>query len=85
MKKTFTLSGTEYTVRACTAICKSIGESKRRKALYIYNISESGEITEYVVFGYHMPKDEAEFLEMSKDSSAWDGWYETTETVQITE
>ena len=85
MKKTFTLSGTEYTVCECTAIAKDLGESERRKALYVYSISESGEKTEFVLFGYDLPEDEYEFFEMCEESADWDGWYETIKSVEITE
>lgn len=85
MKKTFTIGGTEYTVCDCTAICKDLGESERRKAIFVCSISESGEKSEFVVFGYDMPEDEDEFLKMCEDSSAWDGWYETIESVEIAE
>lgn len=85
MKKTFTVCGSEYTVCDCTAIAKDLGESERRKALFVYSISESGEKTEFVAFGYDMPEDEEEFLEMCEDSSAWDGWFETIESVEIAE
>ena len=85
MKKTFTFSNTEYTVCECTAIAKDIGESERRKALYVYSFAEFGEKTEFVVFGYDMPEDESEFIEMCEDSSAWDGWCETVESVEIAE
>lgn len=85
MKKTFTLSGTEYTVCECTAIAKDLGESERRKALYVYSISESGEKTEFVLFGYDLPEDEYEFFEMCAESADWDGWYETIKTIEITE
>ena len=51
----------------------------------MYSFSESGEKSEYVLFGFEMPEDESEFLEMCEDSSAWDGWYETIETVEIAE
>ena len=85
MKKTFTIGSTEYTVCECTAIAKDIGESDRRKALYVYSVSESGEKSEFVIFGFDMPEDEAEFLEMCEDSSAWDGWYETIDSVEIAE
>lgn len=85
MKKTFTIGGTEYTVCECTAICKDLGESERRNALFVYSISESGEKDEYVLFGFDMPEDEAEFLEMCEYSSEWDGWYETVESVEIAE
>lgn len=85
MKKTFTIGGTEYTVCECTAICKDLGESERRKAIYVYSFSESGEKSEFVLFDFDMPEDESEFLEMSEYSSEWDGWYETVETVEIEE
>ena len=85
MKKTFTIGSTEYTVCECTAIAKDIGESDRRKALYVYSFSESGEKTEFVIFGFDMPEDESEFLKMCEESSAWDGWYETVASVEIAE
>lgn len=85
MKKTFKIGNTEYKVSECTAICKDMGESERRKALYVYNISESEEKHEFVIFDYKMPKNEAEFLEMCEDSSAWNGWFETVESVEIKE
>lgn len=85
MKKTFRIGNTEYTVKECTAICKDMGESERRKALYIYNVSESGEKSEYVIFDFDMPESEAEFLKMCQESSEWDGWYETIETIEFTE
>ena len=85
MKKTFTVGGTEYTVCDCTAICKDLGESERRKAIFVYSFSESGEKSEYVLFGFDMPEDESEFLEMCEDSSAWDGWFETIDSVEIAE
>ena len=85
MKKTFTIGSTKYTVCDCTAICKDLGESERRKAIYVYSFSESGEKHEYVLFDVDMPEDESEFLEMCEDSSAWDGWYEPVESVEIAE
>lgn len=85
MIKTFTFGSTEHVVFECTAIAKDIGESDRRKALYVYSFAESGEKSEFVVFGYDMPEDDFEFLKMCEDSSAWDGWYETVESVKITE
>ena len=85
MKKTFEIDNTEYTVCDCTAICKDLGESERRKALYVYSLGESGEKSEYVVFNFDMPEDAFGFLDMCEDSSAWDGWYETVESVEIAE
>lgn len=85
MEKTFILSGTEYTVCECTAIAKDLGESERRKALYVWSISESGEKDEFVLFDYDLPEDEYEFFEMCEESPDWDGWFETIESVEITE
>lgn len=85
MKKTFTIGGTEYTVCDCTAICKDLGESERRNAIFVCSFTDSGEKSEYVLFDYEMPENEAEFIEMCEDSSAWDGWFETIESVEIAE
>ena len=85
MKKTFKIGNTEYTVRDCTAICKDMEESERRKAIYVESIADSGEKSEYVIFDYEMPENEDEFRKMCKESSEWDGWYETIETVEFTE
>lgn len=85
MKKTFTIGSTEYTVCECTAICKDLGETERRKALFVCSISESGEKDEFVLFDFDMPEDESEFLEMCEYSSEWDGWDETVESVEIAE
>lgn len=85
MKKTFTVGSQEYTVCECTAICKDLGESERRKALFVYSFADSGEKSEYVILDFDMPEDESEFLEMCEETSAWDGWYATVETVEIAE
>ena len=85
MKKTFTIGSTEYTVSECTAICKDLGESERRKALFVCSFSESGEKSEFVLFDFDMPEDESEFIEMCEDSSVWDGWYATVDSVEIAE
>ena len=85
MKKTFTIGSTQYTVCDCTAICKDLGESERRKALYVYSFEDSGEKSEFVLFDFDMPEDESEFLEMCEYSSEWDDWCETVESVEIAE
>jgi hypothetical protein len=72
----------EYLVEECTAICASIGETERTEALYVHYYDKSGEHVEYVVFNWDMPEDEDEFLAMCEDSSAWDGWYGTLETIE---
>lgn len=83
MKKTFKIGNTEYTIRECTAICKDMGESERRKAIYVSSFTDSGEKSEYVIFDYDMPEDENQFGKMCEESSEWDGWYETIETVEF--
>lgn len=85
MKKTFTIGNTVYKVSECTAICKDMEESERRKAIYVESIADSGEKSEYVIFDYEMPENEDEFRKMCEESSEWDGWYETIETVEFTE
>ena len=74
-------AGTEYEVSTCTAIAASIGETERTEALYVHYYAESGEHVEFVVWNWEMPEDEDEFLAMCEDSSAWDGWHGTLETV----
>lgn len=71
----------EYEVSTCTAIAASIGETERTQALYVHYYAESGEHVEFVVWNWEMPEDEDEFLAMCEDSSAWDGWHGTLETV----
>lgn len=87
MTKTFKIENDyrEYLVEECTAICASIGETERIEALYVHYYADSGEHVEYVVFNWNMPEDEDEFLAMCEDSSAWDGWHGTLETVEIAE
>ena len=85
MEKTFKIGNTEYKVSECTAICKDLGESERRKAIYVESIAESGEKSEYVIFDYEMPENENEFSKMCKESSEWDGWCETIKTVEFSE
>lgn len=75
----------EYIVEKCTAICASIGETERTDALYVHYYAESGEHVEHVVFNWDMPEDDDEFLAMCEDSSAWDGWYKTIDTVVVTD
>ena len=37
MTKTYTIDNTTYTVRTCTAVAVSIGETERTTALYVYD------------------------------------------------
>lgn len=85
MTKTYTITTndttTTYTVRNCTAIPVSIGETERVDALYVDYYAESGEHVEYVVFNESMPEDEDEFTAMLDYPDEWDSFYGTLATV----
>ena len=70
-----------YTVRTCTAIPVSIGETERTIALYVDYYAESGEHVEYVVFNETLPEDEDEFIALFDYPDEWDGHYSTIATV----
>lgn len=85
MKKTFTVKGTEYTVEEITAIATCAGEYSedfRQNALLVTSMADSGELIEYVVFGWNMPENDDDFADMCEDSNAWDSDWETLETVR---
>lgn len=73
------------TVRACTAIPVSIGETRRVDALYVDYYAESGEHFEYVVFNEPMPENEEEFVQMFDYPEEWDSYSDTLETVKFTD
>ena len=79
MTKTYTINGTTYTVRTCTAV--SVGETERATALYVDYYDESGEHVEYVVFNATMPEDEDEFMDLCDYSGGWYSDYRTIATV----
>lgn len=81
--KTFVIDGIEYTISECTAICLCDlnDESKRQDALFISYID--GENIQSVVFGYMMPKNKKEFIDMCKDYYAWESDWEVLESVSI--
>lgn len=85
MTKTYTITtndtATTYTVRDCTAVAVSIGETERTTALYVDYYEESGEHVEYVVFNATMPEDEDEFMTLCDYSDEWDSNYMTIATV----
>lgn len=93
MTKTYTITDnfngiektTDYTVRTCTAIPVSIGETRRVDALYVDYYEDSGEHVEYVVFNEPMPEDEEEFVAMFDYPEEWDSYCDTLETVQFTD
>ena len=81
MTKTYTINDTTYTIRDCTAVAVSIGETERTTALYVDYYAESGEHVEYVVFNATMPEDEDEFMTLCDYSDEWDSDYGTIATV----
>lgn len=81
MTKTYTIDNITYTVRDCTAIPVSIGETERVDALYVDYNAESGEHVEYVVFNENMPADEDEFTAMFDFPDEWDSYCDTLATV----
>lgn len=85
MTKTYTIIANDttitYTVRTCTAVAVSIGETERTIALYVDYYAESGEHVEYVVFNETMPEDEEAFVAMFDYPDEWDSYYETLATV----
>lgn len=81
MTKTYTINDTTYTVRTCTAVAVSIGDTERVPALYVDYYEDSGEHVEYVVFNATMPEDEDEFMILCDYSDEWDSNYRTIATV----
>lgn len=89
MTKTYTITANDttitYTVRSCTAVAVSIGETERTIALYVDYYAESGEHVEYVVFNATMPEDEEEFVALFDYPDDWDSYYDTIATVCFAE
>ena len=81
MTKTYTIDNTTYTVRTCTAVAVSIGETERVDALYVDYYAESGEHVENVIFNESMPEDEEDFVAMFDYPDEWDSYYRTIATV----
>lgn len=85
MTKTYTITANDttitYTVRTCTAVAVSIGETERTIALYVESFAASGEHVEYVVFNATMPEDEDEFMALCDYPNEWDSYYGTIATV----
>lgn len=83
MKKSFTINNTEYTIYTCTAIAGCDETNTRQDALLVENTAESGEIFQYVVFGWEMPETAEDFENMCEDSTAWESDCEVLETVEV--
>lgn len=89
MTKTYTITANDttitYTVRGCTAIPVSIGETERVDALYVDYIAEDKEHVEYVVFGESMPETEEEFAALFDYMEEWDSTSDVLATVRFPE
>lgn len=89
MERTYTITAndttTTYTVRTCTAVAVSTGETERTIALYVESFAASGEHVEYVVFNATMPEDEDEFMALCDYPDEWDSYYGTIATVCFAE
>ena len=72
MKK-FTVSGTTYRCYSCTAISNADNgnEAMRQEAVLVISTDGTEQDVE-VVFGYDLPQEQADFLELCDDSAAWE-------------
>lgn len=95
-EKTFDFHGTQYTVSRCTAIASErlfilpgenddddYKEENRQEALLVSFTTDSGERSNYVVFGWKMPETDEDFIVMCEDTMAWDGYYKTLKTCRM--
>lgn len=74
--------GRNYTIKECTAIALTAGNTERQDALYVSTIV-GGEKFEWVVFGWSLPKNAEDLVAMFDDPHAWDSDWETLETVRF--
>lgn len=77
----------DYTIDTCTAIdLLSIwtgrGEASRQHALLVSYTGETGELIRSVVFGWQMPEDAADLLDMLGDPNAWESDCDVLDTVR---
>lgn len=84
---TTTTPARTYTIETCTAIdlhsiMDGTGEAARQHALKVVYQLDSGELVEYVVFGWQMPEDEEDLIEMFDDPTAWESDWEALSTVR---
>ena len=81
MKK-YTVFGTAYYCYPCTAICEADNNDETMRQEAILVISTNGtETSEEVVFGYELPKEMDDFLEICGDGNAWESDPETLYSV----
>jgi len=71
MNTTFMIMGTTYTCEGAVKAPECEPEVKQ-PCIKVTAISESEEVSVYYVFGYEIPKTEAEFESMCGDTSAWE-------------
>lgn len=81
--KTFEMNGTEYTLEPCTAICGAdLGDESKRQDAILVSSENSGERTEFVVFGWEMPETSEDFSDMCDEPGAWESDWEVLNTVE---
>lgn len=81
MKK-FTVSGTTYRCYPCTAISSADNgnEAMRQDAVLVISTDDVEQIVE-VVFGYDLPQEQTDFVDICDDSAAWESDQETLRSV----
>lgn len=81
MKK-FTVENTNYRCYPCTAISSADNgnEAMRQDAVLVISTDGTEQDVE-VVFGYDLPQEQADFVDMCDDSSAWESDQETLRSV----
>lgn len=82
--KHITMNGIKYTIAECFAI-KQHDESYpfHTNALLINAELENGETVKHVVFGWKIPKTNADFTDMMNDTNAWENLDEDHEIQEV--
>ena len=62
-----------YIITKCTAIadCDEGDEAARQDALLVVSVGENCETAEHVVFGWELPADKSDLIDMLDDTAAW--------------
>lgn len=81
MKK-YTVDNATYRCYPCTAISNADNgnEAMRQDAVLVISTDDAEQSVE-VVFGYDLPQEQADFVDMCDDSSAWESDQETLRSV----
>lgn len=82
MKKTFTVNGHEVEFTSCSAIAATIGETERRSAVYVHDISDEFSDGDGVLFGVEVPESDEEAADLLDESIPLDTNWETLNTVE---